>query len=479
MSGGARFDLFVGGAWRRSRDGADLPLINPADEREFGRVACASCADLDEALASAQDGLKSWAATSPQQRGALLIAAARILEARAPAAAAALSAEQGKTLAEAEGEYARAIETLEWNGAHAEPLCAPIPMGDGRFILPEAIGVVAAFTPWNYPAVLNARKLAAPLAAGCPVILKGAEETPSAAVFIVQALQDAGLPPGVVNLVFGKPAEISEHLLASPTVRMLTFTGSTQVGKDLARLAAGNLQRCVLELGGHSPVVVFQDADLDQAVAAICDYKFECAGQSCNAPSRILVERPIYDLFVARMSKAAQSLKMGAPDDPATQMGPMANARRIEAMARLTADAVARGAKVETGGQRLDRPGFYWPPTLLTDVAADSAVLHEEPFGPILTVMPFDTLDEAIAQANATQYGLASYVFSRSPAIQQAMIRRLSAGAVSVNALKGVSADAPNGGINQSGYGYEGGVEGLRSFQNLKLVNNVSAFDPA
>jgi succinate-semialdehyde dehydrogenase/glutarate-semialdehyde dehydrogenase len=344
-------------------------------------------------------------------------------------------------------------------------------MGEKRMIVPEAIGVVAAFTPWNYPAVVNARKLAAPLAAGCPVILKGAEETPSGGVFIVEALQQAGVPAGVVSLVFGNPPMISEHLLGSTIVRAMTFTGSTPVGKRLAKIAANNLQRCVLELGGHSPVVVFEDTDLSKAVSAISEYKFECAGQSCNAPSRILVARPIFKTFLTKLVEAAEMIRIGDPDDPATEMGPMANARRIEAMERLTRDAIDRGAKIETGGTRLSRPGFYWPPTILSNVRPDSKVLREEPFGPILTVAPFDSIEQAIEGANATEYGLASYFFSDSPEVQKRMISGLSAGAVSINYLKGVSPDAPNAGINQSGYGYEGGVEGLRAFQNLKLVN--------
>lgn len=471
MSVRAKYNLFINGKWRSSSDNTEVLLINPATEKEIARVAAATASDLDEALDSTQKCLAAWANTPAKQRGEILVKASKFLERNRDAASVALSAEQGKTVAEAKGEYFRAVETLEWYGTHAEELSAPVPMGPNRMIAPEAIGVVAAFTPWNYPAVLNARKLAAPLAAGCPVILKGAEETPSAAVYIVEALQEAGAPDGVVSLVFGVPAKISSHLLASQIVKVLTFTGSTAVGKQLAKVAADNLQRCVLELGGHSPVVVFEDTDLDKAVAAISEYKFECAGQSCNAPSRILVARPIYEDFVARITEAAKKIKIGQPDDPSTEMGPMANLRRVQAMERLTADAVNRGAKIETGGERLDRPGFYFPPTILTNVAEDSHVLHEEPFGPILTVQPFDTADEAIEKANATEYGLASYFFSDSKETQAKMIRGLSAGAVSVNYLKGVSCDAPNAGINQSGYGYEGGAEGLRIFQNLKLVN--------
>ncbi|MDE5446101.1 aldehyde dehydrogenase family protein [Bradyrhizobium sp. CSA207] len=471
MSDSIDYKLFINGAWRLGGNGADLPLLNPATEHEFGRVAVASASDLDDALTSAQASQLQWSNTPAEERGALLIRAARILKGKIDLAAASLSTEQGKTLAEAKGEYARAVEMLEWNGAHAAKTSAPYPIDGKRIIVPEAIGVVAAFTPWNYPAVLNARKLGASIAAGCSVILKAAEETPSAGVYIIEALQEAGIPPGVVSLVFGSPPMISEHLLASPVVRALSFTGSTPIGKGLAKIAANNLQRCVLELGGHSPVLVFDDTNLLKAVSAISEYKFECAGQSCNAPSRILVARSIYEECLARLVRAAEKIRVGAPNDPTTDMGPMANARRIEAMERLTKDAVDRGAKVETGGRRIGRAGFYWAPTILSNVHPESQVLHEEPFGPILTVAPFDTIEEAIKEANASDYGLASYFFTDSLELRKRMVRSLSAGAISINHLKGVSADAPNTGIKQSGYGYEGGAEGVRAFQTLKLVN--------
>ena len=465
------YRLFINGTWRSGDHGTGIPLIDPATAKPIGQVARASRQDIEDALTAAAASAATWRATSARERGDMLISAARLLETRIEAAARALSAEQGKTIAEATGEYARVIETLMWNGAQAEVLCAPVTVDGHRVIMPEPIGVVAAFTPWNYPAVLNARKLAAPLAAGCPVILKGPEETPSSAVFLVEALVEAGLPKGVVNLLFGDPPLISETLLGSPIVRVMTFTGSTPVGKQLAAMAAANLQRCVLELGGHSPVVVFADADIAAAVAMITEYKFECAGQSCNAPSRLLVEAAAYDDVVARIVAAAQAITIGVGSDAATGMGPMANIRRIEAMERITADAIERGATLLTGGTRIDREGFFWPPTILADVPPEALVLHEEPFGPILTVERFSSIGEAITRANATDYGLASYFFTGSPTTEARMVAALSAGSVSINCMKGVSADAPNAGINQSGYGYEGGVEGFRAFQNLKLVN--------
>jgi len=465
--------LFINGVWRDARDQTVLPVISPATEQAAASVASATAQDLEDALAAAQQSGQAWASLPANRRGAILIKTSRILAEKIATAARDLSNEQGKTVAEATGEYKRTVETFEWNGAHAERLCAPSEIDQNRTIKLEPAGVVAAFTPWNYPAVLIARKLAPALAAGCTVILKGAEETPSAAVHIVEALQEAGVPDGVVNLVFGVPAEISSHLLASPIVKILTFTGSTAVGKHLAKTAAENLQRCILELGGHSPVIVCEDADLDTAIPAILKYKFECAGQSCNAPSRILVARAIYDDFVFRIKVAAGRIKIGAPDDATTEMGPMANIRGIEAMQRLVKDAVDRGAHIELGGARLAQKGFYWPPTLLTGVPTDAKVLHEEPFGPILTIAPFDDLQQAINEANATEYGLAAYFFTGNAETKKALVNGLSAGAVSVNFLKGVSADSPYGGVKQSGYGYEGGEPGFRSFQNLKLINEL------
>lgn len=469
------YRLYIDGVWRGTTEGAPIALINPATEQQIGVVARASGRDLQAALASAVASRDDWAATPPSGRGRILCAAADILAPRIDAAAKALSDEQGKTVAEAAGEWRRALENLRWNGEKAERLSQPIAIEKIRELVPEPAGIVAAFTPWNYPAVLNARKLGAALAAGCPVILKAAEETPSSAVFMVEALIEAGLPKGVVNLVFGDPPMISEVLLGSSQVRVMSFTGSTPVGKQLAAVAGANLQRCVLELGGHAPVVMFADADLDVAVPAIVDYKFECAGQSCNAPSRLIVEDAIYDDVVARVVAAAERIVTGPGDDPATEMGPMANIRRIQAMERLIKDAVERGASLLTGGARIERKGFYWPPTILADLPADALILTEEPFGPVLTVQRFSTTDEAIELANSTSYGLASYLFTNSPEIEAEMVRSLAAGSVSVNRLKGVSADVPNAGIKDSGYGYEGGEEGYRAFQNLKLVNRPEA----
>jgi succinate-semialdehyde dehydrogenase / glutarate-semialdehyde dehydrogenase len=463
--------LFLRGQWRQGSTGEFRSVINPATEQEVARVACATSADLDEAITSAAQSARDWRNVSPEERGRLLVRGAERLQSRIDAASALLSEEQGKTVAEAREEFARAVDTIVWSGQQAGALCAPVTAGNARWQLPEPAGVVAAFTPWNYPAVVTARKLAPALAAGCPVILKAAEEAPSAAVAIVAALEEAGLPPGVLSLVFGDPPKISSHLLASPIVRVVTFTGSTRVGRELATAAAPQLQRCLLELGGHAPVIVLDDADVDAAVQAIATYKFKGAGQSCNTASRLLVQRGVYEAVVQRLTAVAKGIRVGPGNDPETQMGPVATPRGLATLERLIADAVARGAIVTAGGSRLKRSGYFWPPTILRDVPPDAAIMHDEPFGPILPIVPFGDVAEAVSIANASRYGLAAYVFTRSQNTATRIVGALSVGSVGVNQLKGVAPDLAVGGLNDSGYGYEGGVEGFRAFQSLKVVS--------
>jgi succinate-semialdehyde dehydrogenase / glutarate-semialdehyde dehydrogenase len=465
------YRLYLQGQWRSGSAGETKSVINPATEHAVARVACATERDLDEALDAAAASASSWGGTPAKKRGRILVRAADILRTKIDAASVAYSEEQGKPITEARTEFLRAIDTLMWNGQQAETLCAPVPLSEGRFALPEPAGVVAAFIPWNYPAVIAARKLGPALAAGCPVILKAAEEAPAAALAILTSLEEAGVPPGVLSLVFGDPPTISKRLLASRQVRVVSFTGSTRVGRELARLAVDQLQRCILELGGHAPVIVLKDADLDTAVRAIADYKFAGAGQSCNAPSRVFVQAPVYESFVDKLTSAAKSIRVGAGNDPDTQMGPIANSRGLVMMERLTADAVARGATATTGGTRLDRPGYFWPPTILRDVPPAAAILQEEPFGPLLPVLPFAAIDEAVAMANANRYGLAAYVLTHERETAAHIAGALTVGSVGINHLAGVAPHVPVGGVNDSGYGYEGGLEGFRSFQSLKAIS--------
>lgn len=463
--------LHINGTWRAGCSGRSMAVLNPANALVTGAVAAAEDADVSAAVAAAGKALPAWAGASSEDRGHVIARAAQLLEGAREAAAISLTEENGKTLREARGELARAIETLRW---HADAAVHP-EASRGPCVRPSPIGVVGAFTPWNYPAVIIARKVGAALAAGCSVVLKAAEETPAVAAHLVAAFERAGVPPGVLNLLFGDPAAIARQVLDADVVKAFSFTGSTVVGRALARRAARSLKRCVLELGGHAPVLVCADTDLARAIPAIAAYKFECAGQSCNAPSRVYVAAPLFDEFVDRFATAAQSLRVGDGMNPATDMGPMTHRRRVDAMQRLTADAVARGARVRAGSVNPRDDGFYWMPTVLTDVPLGASMLTEEPFGPLIAIDSFETLDEAIARANGTPYGLAGYVFTRSSHIADVVTRALAVGSVGINELKGVPPDVGVAGVNDSGYGYEGGRLGIEAFQNLKVVRGAIA----
>ena len=463
--------LYIDGVWCSGTGSRFDDVYGPATETVVGRVAHAADADVDRAVDAARRAAAAWRATDVARRSEILRRAAERLAVRADAVAVALTIEQGKPIAESRAELDRAIETFAWHAANAAAVCGARAAGDASTLVrPEPLGVVAAFTPWNYPTVIIVRKLAAALAAGCTVVLKASEETPAVATIIVAALEEAGLPPGVVNLLFGDPPSISARLLASTAVRALSFTGSTAVGKQLAARAAATLTRCVLELGGHAPVLVFADADVSEAVRAIAAYKFECAGQSCNAPSRIYVQAPVYERFVEELTRVARRIAVGDGRDASTTMGPLANARRLTAVERLTADALAHGAHVRAGGARLARAGWFFAPTVLTDVGDGAALLSEEPFGPIAPVWPFETLEEAVARANATPYGLAAYVFTSNPDTAREAALALETGSVGVNELRGVPPHVGIAGVKDSGYGYEGGALGIEAFLSLKVV---------
>lgn len=470
--------MFVAGQWRDGGAGR-LEKIDPATGAAAGGVALAGDADIDDALGAAAASFGPWSTTSPHERGDVLKRAAALLEERAGDVAALLSAEGGKVPAEAAGEVARAVETLRFSGEEAariegRVIAGRVPGGE-RLSLPAPVGVVAAFTAWNFPAFLAARKLGAILAAGCTAVYKAAEETPRTAAEIVRALHDAGAPPGSVNLLFGDPARVSERVITAPVVRAVTFTGSTAVGRIIAGLAASGPKRCVLELGGHAPVIVCADGDPALAARATLPAKFGSAGQSCVAPSRYFVHASHFDAFAEQFAAAAGALKVGAPGEAGAQMGPVISARRLAAMERLTADAVSRGARVLCGGCALERDGYFWAPTVLADVPADAQVMHEEPFGPLATITRFDELDDAIAQANATEYAFAAYAFTDSMRTRARLVAGLRASNLGINQLAPSMPDAPLGGMQDSGYGYEGGRDGIAAFQHLRLVNQTAA----
>ena len=477
---GISTSLFISGEHRRGGAGK-LPIVDPGTGKQIGTVELASEADVQDALEAASQAFPAWSQTLPSQRGAILKRAARLLLERADDAASVLTTEAGKTRVEARGEIGRAIETLMWNGEQAGRIEGRIIAGaaDGsvRYSIPTPLGVVAAFTAWNFPAVLGSRKLGSALAAGCTVVLKAAESAPATAAIIVQALADSGLPNGVVNLIFGDPPAVAKQLLSSPVVKAATFTGSTAVGRSLAALAAPRLIRCVFELGGHAPVIVCQDANIDTVIATTSPAKFGSAGQSCVAPTRYIVHRSLYEQFAEKLAAYAQSLTLGHGHDADTTLGAVANQGRVDTLKRLTDDAVARGARLVTGGAQAELDGFFFEPTVLADVPTDADIMTEEPFGPIAALIAYDEFDEAIELANATDYGFAAYLFTDSLRRRNQAIDQLKAGNIGINQMAPSLPDAPLGGIAASGLGYEGGTEGILSFMQLRLVSQSAPRD--
>jgi succinate-semialdehyde dehydrogenase/glutarate-semialdehyde dehydrogenase len=334
----------------------------------------------------------------------------------------------------------------------------------------EPIGPVAAFTPWNFPVTIPARKIAAALAAGCSCIAKPAEETPTPTLAIAQALADAGLPDGVLNIVFGVPDHISTHLIASPIIKKISFTGSTRVGKHLARLAADGVKPATLELGGHAPTIVFADADIEKAAEMTARSKYRNAGQICITPTRFYLHEAIHDRFVAKFRAVAASLKLGDGLDPATQMGPLANSRRIDAMESLVSDAQRAGARIELGGERKGERGYFWQPTVLTDVPNEARIMNEEPFGPVAVTRRFKDFDEVVAEANRLPFGLSAYAFTRDTTTATRIGDELESGMVGINNMMLTTPETPFGGVKESGYGSEGGAEGLDSYLVTKFV---------
>lgn len=469
--------MLIAGNWIAGSD-RPVPIVCPATESVIGELPVASGAQLDQALASAQRGFEHWSRLSAQHRAEIVLAGCRLLRERADRIALSICLEQGKPVAEGRQEVLRAAAIIEWDmneGLRAYGTIVPGDDGFLRYGLRLPIGPVAAFTPWNFPISSPARKIGAALAAGCSIIIKSAEETPAATALLVQSLLDGGLPPEVVNIVNGTPAAISQHLLASPIIRAATFTGSTAVGKHLAALAAQAMKPMILELGGHSPVLVFDDVEVERVATMAVAAKFRNAGQICTAPTRFIVQRDVYARFTDAFATHAAKLRVGDGLEAETQMGPMANARRIDAMQALTEDAVARGARVATGGKRLARDGYFFAPTVLADVPLDADVMNIEPFGPMAPVVAFDTVDEAISLANALPYGLYAYAFTQRPTITHALTLRVESGSLSLNHFGTALPDSPFGGVKDSGYGREGGYSSLDGFMVTKFISHKMA----
>jgi succinate-semialdehyde dehydrogenase / glutarate-semialdehyde dehydrogenase len=469
--------LHIGGAWLNGDGRKGEDVINPATEKPLGRLPHASVSDLDQALAAAAAGFKVWRATSAYDRAKILRKAANLVRERADAIARIMTQEQGKVLGESKGEVLVTADIIEWFAEEGRRAYGRIVPGRGKgtrqLVTQEPVGVVAAFTPWNFPTLTPARKIGAALAAGCAIIIKASEETPGSCVELVRCFVEAGLPPGVLNLVFGVPAEVSEHLLGSDVVRKISFTGSVPVGKHLAGLAAKGMKRATMELGGHSPVVVFGDADPEKTADTIAGFKYRNAGQVCISPTRFYVQEPVYDRFLKRFTDHANAIKLGDGLEQGVTMGPLANARRLDAMAAIVNDSLSRGGKVVTGGKRRGNQGYFFEPTVITDVPDDCKLMTQEPFGPIAPVVTFKTFDEVVARANALEFGLAAYAFTSSAQTATAIGDALESGMVGVNSIMISTPETPFGGVKESGYGHEGGIEGLEAYMVRKFISQA------
>lgn len=472
-----KIELLINGEWRQGSEGKSEPLINPATEEVLASVPHASPADLDEALAASARGFKVWKSTTAMQRWAIMDKAAALIEQRKDAIARTLTMENGKALAEATGEVQFAADATRWYAeegkrAYGRIVPARIP-GVRQMVLKEPVGPVAAFAAWNFPSSNVIRKISGALGAGCSIVLKPAEETPGTAVAIARCFQDAGLPAGVLNIVFGNPAEVSAHLLASSIPKKVSLTGSTPVGKLLQKLAADTLKRCTMELGGHAPVIVHEDAHIEKALDVLATFKFRNAGQVCTSPTRFFIHERIYDRFVTGFTERAQRIKVGYGLDEGVQMGPMIAARRLDVMDAFVSDAKAKGATLLSGGERMGNKGYFFAPTVLRDVPDTARIMSEEPFGPIAPITSFSSFDEVIERANALPYGLASFVFTQNGSTAARTEEALDAGLVGVNHMMVSTPETPFGGVNESGYGSESGVEGLEAYLRTKFVTEI------
>jgi succinate-semialdehyde dehydrogenase / glutarate-semialdehyde dehydrogenase len=447
--------LYIDGQWCGCEGRESRPVVNPATEEVIGSLPIASDADIDRALAAAERGFGTWSKKSAWERAVVLKRAA------AP-------------IADSMGEIDRSVETIEWCAEEAKRtygrVSPPRSPGLSHSTFKRPIGPVAAFAPWNFPAVLMTRKLAAALAAGCSIVIKPAEETPAVCMGIVRAFVDAGLPPGVLNLLFGVPSQISERLIASPIIRKVSFTGSVPVGRHLSKLAADGLKAVTMELGGHSPVVVFDDVDVDKVAASCAGFKFRNAGQVCLAPNRMFVHEAVYEQFVRRFVEVGQQLKVGNGLESGIQMGPLSNSRRLDATAQFVEDAIAHGGRVVHGGKRIGKKGYFFEPTVLQGVSSEASIMTEEPFCPVVPIIPFSTFDEAVQKANAVDFGLAAYAFTASLKNASAIAEAFDAGWLGINSFTPALADVPLGGTKFSGVGYEGGPEGLDAYLQTKFL---------
>jgi succinate-semialdehyde dehydrogenase/glutarate-semialdehyde dehydrogenase len=467
--------LFINGSWRSGEGRETLAVLNPVHGGAIADLPVATPADLEEALAAAGEGFRAWRSVDVDTRAGILRKAASLMRERAETIAVLLTTEQGKPKAEALGEIIGAASFFDFYAEEAKRAYGRVlvrPTGQRAMVLKQPVGPVAVFTPWNFPVYMLAKKLAPALAAGCSVIAKPAEECPASTSAMIRCLADAGVPANVLQMVYGVPDMISRTLIASPVIRKISFTGSTAVGKHLMRLAAEDVKRITMELGGHAPVLVFDDVDLDKTLDMLVAQKFRNAGQVCVAPTRFYVQERIYAAFLEGFAARAGALKVGDGLEAGVQMGPLANPRRPAALASLIGDATAQGGRLLAGGQAYGE-GFFFQPTLLADVPDAAAIMNTEPFGPVAVTRPFATLDDAITEANRVPFGLAAFAFTNDLRTANLAGDALEAGMVGINSFAISVADAPFGGVKQSGFGSEGGSEGLDSYMVTKAIHQA------
>ncbi|MEJ8846968.1 NAD-dependent succinate-semialdehyde dehydrogenase [Variovorax rhizosphaerae] len=471
--------LLIANEWVDAASGKTIDVINPATGKPIGKVAHAGIADLDRALAAAQSGFEKWRKTPANERAIIMRKAAGLLRERAGDIGRILTQEQGKPYVEARGEATAGADIIEWFADEGRRLYGRIVpsrnLNASQLVMKEAIGPVAAFTPWNFPINQIVRKIGAALASGCSFLCKAPEETPASPAALMQCFVDAGIPPGVVGLVYGDPAEISGYLIPHPIIRKVTFTGSTPVGKQLASLAGLHMKRATMELGGHAPVIVAADADITLAVKAAGGAKFRNAGQVCISPTRFLVHNSIRAEFAKALATQTERLKLGDGLLEGTTLGPLANARRITAMDKILADARKSGAKVLTGGERVGTDGNFFAPTVLDEVPLEADVFNNEPFGPIAAIRGFDSLEEAIAEANRLPFGLAGYAFTQSIKNAHILAQQVEVGMLWINQPAAPTPEMPFGGMKDSGYGSEGGPEAMEGYVVTKAVSIMAA----
>ncbi len=469
--------LFIDGQWTKAAAGRSIPVVNPASGEPIGTVAHADKGDLDRALEAADKGFRQWRKVPAFDRSKIMRKAAELLRERADRIAPLLTLEQGKPLAEAKGETLAGADVIDWFAEEARRAYGRViparAEGVYQLVVKEPVGPVAAFTPWNFPINQVVRKLSGALAAGCSIIVKAPEETPASPAELIRCFADAGVPAGAINLVYGVPAEISEYPIPHPIIRKMSFTGSTAIGKQLAAIAGAHMKRVTMELGGHAPSIVFDDADVDLAAKLLSANKLRNAGQVCVSPTRLLVQEKVYGEFVGKFTERVKAARVGDGMASDTQMGPMANERRIAAMEAFVGDAVQKGASLKSGGNRIGNKGNFYEPTVLTDVPMDARIMNEEPFGPVAIIAPFKSFDDVVEEANRLPYGLAAYAYTRSAKTAQAIAASVETGMISINHHGLALPEVPFGGVKDSGYGSEGGSEAIEAYLNTKFVSQA------